>query len=109
MTLDEEKNLWVAEHVTNRIAVIDPSTGKYKEVTLPSSTPFVQYLTADNEGRVWFAAQRGNALGYITSRINPVQSPSSASPGQGGGESANASGEISQVGLDVSYEYIMNT
>jgi streptogramin lyase len=73
MALDKDRNLWVAEHVTNRITVIDPSSGKNKEVTIPSSSPFVQYLTTDNEGKIWFAAQRGNAIGYITSTVNPMQ------------------------------------
>lgn len=77
MTLDKDRNLWVAEHVTNRLTVIDPSTSKEKEVTIPSSSPFVQYLTTDNEGRVWFAAQRGNAIGYITPSVNPLKSTSS--------------------------------
>jgi copper transport protein len=79
MSLDKDGNLWVAEHVTNRITVIDPTDGKNKEVTIPSSSPFVQYLTTDGEGRVWFAAQRGNAIGFITSSVNPLQS--SSSPG----------------------------
>ncbi|MPZ08067.1 MAG: hypothetical protein GEU26_16900 [Nitrososphaeraceae archaeon] len=77
MTLDKDRNLWVAEHVTNRLTVIDPSTSKQKEVTIPSSSPFVQYLTTDNEGRVWFAAQRGNAIGFITPSVNPLKSTSS--------------------------------
>jgi len=77
MTLDKVRNLWVAEHVTDRLTVIDPSTSKEKEVTIPSSSPFVQYLTTDNEGRVWFAAQRGNAIGYITPSVNPLKSTSS--------------------------------
>jgi len=77
MALDKDRNLWVAEHVTNRLAVIDPSSGKEKEVTIPSSSPFVQYLTTDNEGRVWFAAQRGNAIGYITPSVDPLKSTSS--------------------------------
>lgn len=77
MTLDKVRNLWVAEHVTDRLTVIDPSTSKEKEVTIPSSSPFVQYLTTDNEGRVWFAAQRGNAIGYITPSINPLKGASS--------------------------------
>jgi copper transport protein len=105
MTLDGETNLWVAEHVTNRIAVVDPSTGKIKEVTLPSASPFVQYLTTDNEGRIWFAAQRGNALGYITSSVNPMQSPSSASQAP---TSAGQEVEINQAGLDMSYEYLVS-
>ena len=79
MALDNDRNLWVAEHVTNRLTVIDPMSGKSKEVTLPSATPFVQYLTTDNEGKIWFAAQRGNAIGYITPTVNLLQSPSPAS------------------------------
>ena len=78
MALDKDRNLWVAEHVINKIAVIDPSTGKFKEVTLPSSSPFVQYLTTDSEGKVWFAAQRGNAIGYITSSVNLLKGQSSS-------------------------------
>lgn len=79
MTLDKDRNLWVAEHVTGRLAVIDPSSAKVKEVTIPSSSPFVQYLATDDEGKVWFAAQRGSAIGYITSSVNPLQlSPQSS-------------------------------
>lgn len=73
MALDKDRNLWVAEHVTNRLTVIDPTSGKNKEVTLPSSAPFVQYLTTDSDGRIWFAAQRGNSLGYIASSVNLLQ------------------------------------
>jgi putative copper export protein/streptogramin lyase/methionine-rich copper-binding protein CopC len=78
MTLDNYRNLWVAEHVTDRITVIDPSSGKNIEVTIPSPSPFVQYLATDNEGRIWFSAQRGSAIGYITSTVNPLQSTSSS-------------------------------
>ena len=72
LAIDSYRNLWVAEHVTNRIAVIDLTNEKYKEVTIPSSTPFVQYLASDNDGRIWFAEQRGNALGYITPTPRPL-------------------------------------
>jgi putative copper export protein/streptogramin lyase/methionine-rich copper-binding protein CopC len=79
MTLDKDRNLWVAEHVTGRLAVIDPSNDKVKEVTIPLSSPFVQYLTTDDEGKVWFAAQRGSAIGYIKSSVNPLQLSSQSS------------------------------
>ena len=95
MTLDKDRNLWVAEHVTNRLTVIDPSTSKEKEVTIPSSSPFVQYLTTDNEGRVWFAAQRGNAIGYITPSVNPLKSTSS----QGLSSPSSSFGPQGQVGI----------
>ncbi|MGH2990148.1 MAG: hypothetical protein ACRDMA_09830 [Solirubrobacterales bacterium] len=118
-TLDKDRNLWVAEHVTNRLAVIDPSSSKNKEVTLPSSSPFVQYLTTDNEGKVWFAAQRGNAIGYITSSVLQNLSSSSSSVdgrdrGQMQGEAEN---EASSLGypilalfvplFSIGYEYLL--
>jgi copper transport protein len=124
MTLDKDRNLWVAEHVTNRLTVIDPSTSKEKEVTIPSSSPFVQYLTTDNEGRVWFAAQRGNAIGYITPSVNPLKStssqglstPSASSGPQGQGgittEATSTPAGIEQTPLtplfSYGYEYLLS-
>ena len=123
MSLDKDRNLWVAEHVTNKLTVIDPTDGKNKQVTIPSSSPFVQYLTTDNEGRVWFAAQRGNAIGYITSSVNPSQStaapgiPSSSIssspsgiPGQEG-VTTNNPNDFAQTPLtplfNIGYEYLL--
>lgn len=99
MTLDKDRNLWVAEHVTNRIAVIDPSTSKSKEVTIPSSSPFVQYLATDNDGKVWFAAQRGNAIGYIASSVNPLKG---TSPGLASSSSSSSSGAVPGQGGNTS-------
>jgi copper transport protein len=123
MSLDKDRNLWVAEHVTNRLTVIDPTDGSNKQVTIPSSSPFVQYLTTDNEGRVWFAAQRGNAIGYITSSVNPSQStpaptiPSSSIssspsgiPGQEGATTSNPN-DFAETPLtplfNIGYEYLL--
>jgi copper transport protein len=78
MAMDKYENLWVAEHTINKIAVIDPRTGEHKEVDIPSSTPFVQWITSDSEGNIWLAEQRGNSLGVISSTLNPT--PQSGSP-----------------------------
>jgi copper transport protein len=103
--------------VTNRIAVIDPSNGKYKEVTIPSPSPFVQFVTSDNDGRVWFAAQRGNALGYVTSSVNFEPSPSSSSSGSEGrgpdvSNEAITSSNTDQTPLsplfNIGYEYLIS-
>jgi copper transport protein len=69
MTLDKYRNLWVAEHTVNKIAVIDQQTGIVREVTLQGQSPFVQWLTSDSEGNVWFAEQKANALGVIKSTV----------------------------------------
>jgi copper transport protein len=64
--MDNYGYLWVAEHTTNKIAVIDPETGSSREIEIPKVNPDIQFLTPDSEGNIWFAEQRGNALGVIT-------------------------------------------
>ena len=78
MALDSNKNLWIAEQTINKIAIIDPRTGEHKEVTIPSPSPFIQWLTSDSRGNIWFAEQRGDSLGVITINANPLQSGSPA-------------------------------
>lgn len=48
MTMDKNGYLWVAEHTTNKIAVIDPKTGSNREVEVPKLNPYVQFLTSDS-------------------------------------------------------------
>jgi copper transport protein len=74
MALDSNTNLWIAENTINKIATIDPHTGEYKEVKVPSPSPSIQWLTSDFRGNIWFAEQGGNALGVITFNSNPLQS-----------------------------------
>jgi copper transport protein len=78
MALDNNNNLWIAEQTINKIAIIDPRTGEDKEVTIPSPSPFIQWLTSDSRGNIWFAEQRGDSLGVITVNANPLQSGSPA-------------------------------
>jgi copper transport protein len=76
MALDSNTNLWIAEQAINKIAVIDPRTGEHKEVTIPSTSPFIQWLTSDSRGNIWFAEQRGDSLGVVTINANPLHSGS---------------------------------
>lgn len=71
MALDNYRNLWVAEHVINKIAVMDPSTGEHSEVNIPQQSPFVQWITADSQGNIWMAEQRSASLGQITIIAKP--------------------------------------
>ena len=68
--MDSYGNLWFAQHEIDKIGVIDPRTGEGTEANLPITGSFVQWLTSDNEGRIWFAAQRGSALGSVTTTTN---------------------------------------
>jgi copper transport protein len=80
MAMDKYGNLWVAEHIINKIAVIDPRTGQHKEINIPNPSPFVQWITSDSKGNIWLAEQRGNSLALITSVENPFQSNVGISP-----------------------------
>ena len=72
MAMDSYGNLWFAQHEIDKIGVIDPRTGQGTEANLPITGSFVQWITSDNEGRIWFAAQRGSALGSVTITANPA-------------------------------------
>ena len=71
MALDNYRNLWVAEHVINKIAVIDPSTGEHSEVNIHKQSPFVEWITSDSQGNIWMAEQRAASLGQITITAKP--------------------------------------
>lgn len=68
MAFDSRRNLFVAEHTTNKIVVLDPRTGESVEVDIPSTDPLIQWLTSDAEGNIWFAEPGGAALGVISER-----------------------------------------
>ncbi len=100
MTLDGYGNLWVAEHTINRIAVLDPRTGSSKEITIPTKGPFIQWLTSDSKGNVWFAEQRGNSIGSILITAKSAVSPLLQNNGSGNqtASAADSNGNNAAVG-----------
>jgi len=72
MVFDNYHNLWVAQHTLDKIAVMDTRTGQFREFGVPSSNSFVQWITADSQGNIIMAEQRANALGVITTTVNPI-------------------------------------
>src|ERR671923_1983973 len=103
MAMDEYDDLWVAEHQIDKIAVIDPRTGANREANIPITGSFIQWITSDDNGRIWFAAQQGNGLGSITITAKP-SSPLPSSESISGGEqqqqaAASSSGGVSQLGF----------
>jgi copper transport protein len=97
MALDNYRNLWVAQHVINKIAVIDPSTGEHSEVNIPHPSPFVQWITSDSQGNIWMAEQRGASLGQITIFAKP--SLSSLGGSQAGSSPAANSNNGNKISL----------
>ena len=82
MAMDSYGNLWFAQHEIDKIGIIDPRTGEGTEANIPISGSFVQWITSDNEGRIWFAAQRGSALGSITTTAKPASAGTVNDQGQ---------------------------
>ncbi|MGE3859781.1 MAG: copper resistance protein CopC [Nitrososphaeraceae archaeon] len=71
MAFDIYGNLWIAQHVSDTLAVLDPQTGEVANINIPTSSSFVQYLVTDSKKDIWFAEQRGNALGKVTIKFTP--------------------------------------
>ena len=96
MAMDSYGNLWFAQHEIDKIGVIDPRTGEGTEANLPITGSFVQWLTSDNEGRIWFAAQRGSALGSVTTTTNST-SPQTVNDEEQQQQLSGTSGPISPI------------
>ncbi|MDP8886732.1 MAG: hypothetical protein M3M91_02960, partial [Thermoproteota archaeon] len=97
MAMDSYGNLWFAQHEIDKIGVIDPRTGEGTEANLPITGSFVQWLTSDNEGRIWFAAQRGSALGSVTTTTNSTSPQTVNDEGQQQQLLNGTSGPISPI------------
>jgi copper transport protein len=93
MAMDGYGNLWFAEHTIDRVGVIDPRTGEGAEARIPIAGSTIQWITAGDRGRIWFAAQRGAALGSITITAKPATTP----PGNGGQDGGQAAGGIPEL------------
>ena len=87
MAMDSYGYLWFAQHEIDRIGVLDPRTGASTEVRIPIAGSFIQWITSDDQGRIWFAAQRGASLGSIAITAKPPSSgPGDGNGQQGGGD-----------------------
>jgi copper transport protein len=98
MAMDSYGYLWFAQHEIDRIGVIDPRTGASTEVRIPIAGSFIQWITSDDKGRIWFAAQRGASLGSITITAKPP----SPVPGDGNGQQGDGRPDpIPQLGFSL--------
>ncbi len=71
MVFDANHDLWLAQHTFDKIAVIDPRTGKTSEFSIPTKSSFTQWVTSDSNGDIILAEQRANALGLLTTSTAP--------------------------------------
>ena len=103
MAFDSHHNIWVAEHVINKISVVDLGTGEHKKVNIPAKNPFVQWLTSDSSGNVWFAEQRGDTLGVIKQSLNPLQSSTSSAGSPSSSTSATHHLRVIKIAITVAF------
>ena len=66
MTTDKFGDIWIAQHTSNKIFVLNPSSGSTKEFSLIDPHPYVQWITSDSNGNIWLAEQLAGSLGQIT-------------------------------------------
>ena len=64
-TFDKFQNIWIALHVVDKFAVYNPDTNNMIEIPIPTQTSFVQFMTTDSDGNIWFVEQRGGKIGKI--------------------------------------------
>ena len=72
MLFDNYHNLWIAQHTLDKIALMDPRTGQFREFDIPTKHTWVQWITADSQGKIIMAEQQSSALGVITTSVNPA-------------------------------------
>ena len=73
MVLDKYDNIWAAQHVIDSLIVHDPYNNRIAEVTIPTEGSFTQFVTADDNGDVWFVEQRGAKIGKVSISSIPGQ------------------------------------
>jgi copper transport protein len=109
MALDAYNNLWIAQHVSDTLAVLDPDTGETMNIEIPTPNSFVQYLVTDSKKDVWFAEQRGNALGKVTIKFIPNNSQNIASTPSSVTDNANDNNNNNQTDGNIANKSIFNT
>ena len=73
MVLDKYDNIWIAQHVIDGLIIHDPYNNRISEITIPTEGSFTQFVTADDNGDVWFVEQRGSKLCKVSISAIPGQ------------------------------------
>lgn len=66
LLIDDRGNIWMVEHVGNRIAKFDSSRGSLTEYEVPSRPlALTLWLASDRDGNVWFTEWATNKIGIV--------------------------------------------
>jgi len=66
MAIDKYDNIWFGQHVIDELGVYDPYNDQLIEVSIPTPESFTQFITADDNGDIWFVEQRTKKLGVVS-------------------------------------------
>ncbi len=66
-SVDQQGRIWFGEMGANKLAMLDPATGKVSEWTPPNGQFNIMNETIDKQGTVWFTEEAANYIG----RFNP--------------------------------------
>jgi virginiamycin B lyase len=75
IAVDNQGNVWIAEHYGNKVAEFDPVKNELTEYEVPccaSSSAGVYALTLGQNGTVWFVEIFGNAIGELKPDPSPA-------------------------------------
>jgi len=84
--VDQQGNIWVGEMTLNKLARLDPSTGKLTEWTPPNGNYNIMATAVDAGGNIWFTEQASNYIGRFdpkteTFKIYPLSKINGHLPG----------------------------
>jgi copper transport protein len=71
MAVDKYGDVWIAQHTSNRIFALEPSTGNLREIAIPDLDPYVYWMTSDSNGNIWLVEQFAGALRKIVIQDTP--------------------------------------
>lgn len=65
VTVDGAGRVWANEIHTDTVAILDPKTGQFRVINLPSSNTGIRKAIIDAEGRYWYMASHIGKIGVI--------------------------------------------
>lgn len=65
VTVDGAGRVWANELHTDTVAVLDPQTGRFRVIGLPSSNVGIRKAIIDADGRYWYMGSHNGRLGVV--------------------------------------------
>jgi virginiamycin B lyase len=73
LQLDAKGNVWFSERQGNKLAVLDPKTGDFKEFPLPGPEASPYALGIDRDGMIWYASHEQDTIGRFDPKTSETR------------------------------------